>query len=169
MLIGSPIEAELAMDMYPAGLLTCASTVQTAFPENTYSSGLDQFSERYVRRSGEPATPVPKLLYLFASQRSQLRGSGGISPRFPLPDGAVIAPNVGLCQFGFATACARRGSQPPILRPRESPALEDDTAKMKIREVKQKRPGAVLGLFQRNSGAVRTECRTVPGAAAGRS
>ena len=76
MLVGSPIEAELAMDMYLAGLLTCVSMVQTAFPENRYSSGL-----------------------LLAPQRSQLRGSGGISPRFPLPDGVVIALSVEVCQF----------------------------------------------------------------------
>jgi hypothetical protein len=48
MLVGSPIEAELAMDTYLAGLLTCASAVRTTFPENSYSSGLDQFSERCV-------------------------------------------------------------------------------------------------------------------------
>jgi hypothetical protein len=40
MLVGSPIEAEPAMDTYLAGLLTCASAVRTTFPENSYSSGL---------------------------------------------------------------------------------------------------------------------------------
>jgi hypothetical protein len=42
MLVGSPIEAELAMDTYLAGLLTCASAVRTTFPEYSYSSGFNR-------------------------------------------------------------------------------------------------------------------------------
>jgi hypothetical protein len=75
MRVGSPSEAELAMDMYLAGLLTCASTVRTTFPENRSSSGF------FVRISA----------FTVAGQWRHLTA-------LPLPDGVVIAPTGRECQ-----------------------------------------------------------------------
>jgi hypothetical protein len=69
MLSSSPIEAGSSPDWHLAGLLTHASANPNAFP-----------------RARSQWLGFPS----FGSQRSQLRGSGGFTPRFPTPDEKIV-------------------------------------------------------------------------------